>query len=112
METFSHLNEATDEFNLTPIEHAVIENHKKVVKYLLRFPMRDDIKTRAFDLAIEKEMYAIAFKINKWNTIRAINQFIGNARIGRCYIFPVVIFTLMVLDILYLFVYSYIIRWI
>ena len=90
METFSHLNEATDEFNLTPIEHAVVENHKKVVKYLLHFPMRDDIKTRAFDLAIEKEMYTIAFKINKWNAVRNINRFVCNARIGRFYAVPLV----------------------
>ena len=103
METYSHLNEAIDEFNLTPIEHAVIKNHKKVVKHLLRFPMRDDIKNRAFDLAIEKEMYGIAFKINKWNTIRAIDQFIGRSNTTI-----VVLIVLMVLDIMAIIVILYV----
>ena len=91
METYSHLNEAIDEFNLTPMEYAVVKNQRKVAKVLLCFPMRDEIKTRAFRLAIEKEMYQVALQINKWEAAGFIFYFIFTARVGRCNIALIVL---------------------
>ena len=65
METYSHLNDAMDEENKTPIEHAINQGHTKLVEILLRFPMRNYVKTKAFSLAIEKNSYWIAFTISK-----------------------------------------------
>ena len=65
METYSHLDDAMDEENKTPIEHAINQGHTKLVKFLLRFPMRNHVKTKAFSLAIEKKSYWIAFTISK-----------------------------------------------
>ena len=65
METYSHLNDSMDEENKTPIEHAINQKYTKLVRFLLRFPMRNHVKTNAFSLAIEKNSYWIAFTISK-----------------------------------------------
>ena len=76
METYSHLNELTDEFNMTPIEIAVDTSNMKIVKNLLHFTMREDIKIRAFDLAIGKRSYRFAFKISKWHALVALKNWL------------------------------------
>ena len=107
METYSHLNEAIDEFNLTPMEYAVVKNQRKVAKALLCFPMRDEIKTRAFRLAIEKEMYQVALQINTWEAAGFIFYFIFTARIGRCNIALIVSSILLVINMVYLLMSLY-----
>ena len=107
METYSHLNEAIDEFNLTPMEYAVVKNQRKVAKALLCFPMREDIKTRAFRLAIEKEMYQVALQINTWEAVCFIFYFIFTARVGRCNIALIVLSILLVINMVYLIMSLY-----
>ena len=68
METYSHLNDTVDEFNHTPIEYAIIKDHRHVLKLLLSFPMKGIIKKKALNLALAKPSYTMAFKIYKWRT--------------------------------------------
>ena len=68
METYSHLNDTVDEFNHTPIEYAIIKDHRNVLKLLLSFPMKGIIKKKALNLALAKPSYTMAFKIYKWRT--------------------------------------------
>ena len=67
LETYSQLNDVINQGQKTPLEHAADIGHKELANVLLCFPLKDNVKTRAFHLAIRKESYEIAFMINKLN---------------------------------------------
>ena len=98
METYSHLNEALDEFNHTPIEYAIIKGHTKILKLLLSFPMKGIIKKKAFNLALAKPSYSMAFKIYKWRTACIIFDRVVHYERWGCFIVPT---TLIVLFLIY-----------
>ena len=107
MGTYSHLNEAIDEFNLTPIEHAVIKRHRKVLKVLLSFPIRDDIKSRAYTLAMDKQLYSMAFEIDKWNTAGVVIVDALFSTIGGCYLVPIILFVISGISLIWFFIQLY-----
>ena len=111
METYSHLNEAIDEFNLTPIEHAVIKGHRKVLKVLLSFPIRDDIKSRAYTLAMDKQWYAMAFEIDKWNTARVVFLDALESRVGYCFFVPTTLACIGFIFLILIFIILYMSGW-
>ena len=67
LETYSQLNTVLNEGNNTPLEYAAEKGHNGLANVLLSFPLKENVKTRAFHLAIGKESYKIAFMINKLN---------------------------------------------
>ena len=98
METYSHLNDIVDEFNHTPIEYAIIKDHRHVLKLLLSFPMKGIIKKKALNLALAKPSYTMAFKIYKWRTACIIFDRVVHYERWGCFIVPT---TLIVLFLIY-----------
>ena len=111
METYSHLNEAIDEFNLTPIEHAINKGHRKVLKVLLSFPIRDDIKSRAYTLAMDKQWYAMAFEIDKWNTVRVVFIDALESIVGNCYFALTTLAVIAFIFLIWAFIILYMSGW-
>ena len=75
--------------NHTPIEYAIIKDHKHVLKLLLSFPMKGIMKKKALNLALAKPSYTMAFKIYKWRTACIIFDRV----VWGCFMFRVVAFT-------------------
>ena len=106
METYSHLNEAIDEFDLAPIEYAIL-------KLLLRFPLRDDIKRRAYNLAMDKQLYAMAFEIDRWNwnAVLVVCNDALESRVGNCYFFPTILVGIGFIILIWAFIILYTNSW-
>ena len=94
METYSHLNDTVDEFNHTPIEYAIIKDHKHVLKLLLSFPMKGIMKKKALNLALAKPSYTMAFKIYKWRTACIIFERVLRYERGGYPIIPTILIIL------------------
>ena len=107
METYSHLNDIVDEFNHTPIEYAIIKDHRKVLKILLSFPMKGIIKKKAFNLAMAKPSYTMAFQIDKWRTFRIVLENVLYYERWGCRIVPTILMVILGIDVLCIFISLY-----
>ena len=107
METYSHLNEVIDESNHTPIEYAITKGHRKVFKLLLSFPMKGIIKKKAFNLAMAKPSYTMAFQIDKWRTFRIVLENVLYYERWGCRIVPTILMVILGIDVLCIFISLY-----
>lgn len=107
METYSHLNEALDESNHTAIEYAITKGHRKVFKLLLSFPIKGIIKKKAFNLAMAKPSYTMAFQIDKWRTLRIVLENVLYYERWGCRIVPAILMVLLGIDVLCIFISLY-----